>query len=156
MQKYLNKWLPTALDLFGKDNSSTAVWTYVWGLKGRYNEHKQPSIDSVDRSQLNDLSRTAYYREVEGLIDQINRAAAPSMTPLVLPSVKFGRRIGEFADQPYSVTGERLTPEAYEAHLRDVLPGPDDLERLQAIFSASEPWLAPMPGSDKEKEAKVG
>ena len=38
VQKYLNKWIPMALDLFGTDHSSTAHWTYVWGLKGRYDE----------------------------------------------------------------------------------------------------------------------
>lgn len=152
MQKYLNKWLPTALDLFGKDNSSTAVWTYVWGLKGRYREHAQPDIESVDRSTLNDLSRMAYYREVQGLIDQINRAAAPGTPELVVPDLRFNRRIGEHADQPYSVSGERLSDEAYARHLLEALPQASDLARLDAIFKSGEAWLAPMPGADKEAQ----
>ncbi|MGH7830392.1 MAG: Phenylacetic acid catabolic protein, partial [Candidatus Binatia bacterium] len=34
VQKYFNKWLSTAVDLFGTDHSSSAQWAYVWGLKG--------------------------------------------------------------------------------------------------------------------------
>ena len=41
LQKYINKWLSTAYDLFGKDSSSSAEWFYVWGVKGRYDEAKQ-------------------------------------------------------------------------------------------------------------------
>ena len=36
MQKFFNKWVQTAFDLFGTDNSSSAHWAYVWGLKGRF------------------------------------------------------------------------------------------------------------------------
>ena len=49
-QKYINKWLSTAYDLFGKDNSSSAEWFYVWGLKGRYDEHRH-AVDP-DRETL--------------------------------------------------------------------------------------------------------
>ena len=40
VQKYFNKWLSTAYDLFGTNNSSSANWAYVWGLKGRIDEHE--------------------------------------------------------------------------------------------------------------------
>ncbi|HKO05441.1 MAG TPA: Phenylacetic acid catabolic protein, partial [Candidatus Acidoferrales bacterium] len=35
VQKYINKWIPVSYDLFGVDQSSSAHWFYVWGLKGR-------------------------------------------------------------------------------------------------------------------------
>src|SRR5439155_574001 len=38
IQRFFHKWIPTAFDLFGTDNSSSAHWAYVWGLKGRYDE----------------------------------------------------------------------------------------------------------------------
>ena len=38
IQKYFNKWLSTAYDLFGTDHSSSAQWAYVWGIKGRFDE----------------------------------------------------------------------------------------------------------------------
>lgn len=144
LQKYINKWLSCALDLFGKDNSSTAIWTYVWGIKSRYNEGKQPPIESVDRGTLNDSARMAYYREVQGLIEQINRSAPAGSAPLVLPNPRFNRKIGEFADRPYSVTGELLSDEAYAAHRLEALPNSADLDELQAIFTSGETWVAPL------------
>ena len=151
VQKYINKWLSCALDLFGKDNSSTAIWTYVWGLKSRFNEGKQPSIDTVDRATLNDVARMSYYREVQGLIDQINRAAPAGSEPLVLPHPSFNRKIGEFADGTWSVKGEKLSPEAYAAHRKDALPQPEDLDELKAIFASGQTWVAPLAeGADHE------
>ena len=32
LQRYINKWVSTAHDLFGVDESSSAHWAYVWGL----------------------------------------------------------------------------------------------------------------------------
>jgi benzoyl-CoA 2,3-dioxygenase component B len=43
MQRFFYKWIPTAFDLFGTDNSSSAHWAYVWGLKGRYDERENPT-----------------------------------------------------------------------------------------------------------------
>ena len=33
LQKYLNKWISTGLDLFGTDDSTSAQWAYVYGVK---------------------------------------------------------------------------------------------------------------------------
>jgi len=150
MQKLLNKWFTCALDLFGKDASSTAIWTYVWGLKSRFNEHKNPPIEEVDRLQLNEMSRSAYAREVQGLIDQINRTAKPGSATLVLPSTKFNRKIGEFAEQPYSASGELLSAEAYQKHLEQALPTEKDYATLDAIFKSGEQWVAPPPNKDED------
>src|ERR1043166_7467358 len=54
-QKYLNKWLSSAYDLFGTDHSSSAHWSYVWGLKGRYDEHE--AAVPADKVKLNDLAQ---------------------------------------------------------------------------------------------------
>lgn len=143
VQKFINKWLSSALDLFGKDNSGTAIWTYVWGLKSRFNEHKLPSIETVDRSTLNEQSRMAYYREVQGLIDQINRVAPPGTAPLVLPDPRFNRKIGEHAEKPYSSTGELLSPDAHREHMAQALPGEKDYATLESITKSGERWLAP-------------
>src|SRR5437870_4976232 len=43
IQRFFYKWIPTAFDLFGTDNSSSAHWAYVWGLKGRYDERENPT-----------------------------------------------------------------------------------------------------------------
>ena len=41
LQRYMNKWVSTAHDLFGVDSSSSAHWAYVWGVKGRWDERKK-------------------------------------------------------------------------------------------------------------------
>ena len=58
LQKYVNKWVSTAYDLFGKDSSSSAEWFYVWGLKGRYDEARQSA--ELDKAHLNEFSRELY------------------------------------------------------------------------------------------------
>ena len=124
LQKYINKWLSTAYDLFGKDSSSSAEWFYVWGLKGRYDEARQS--ETVDREHLNELSREMYRQEAEKLLESISRYLPPGAEPLRAPDMKFHRSIGEFAGDPYSVTGERLTPEAYARHVAQTLPDEED------------------------------
>ena len=66
IQKYFNKWLSTAYDLFGTTHSSSAQWAYVWGLKGRYNEHE--AKDEVDKGRLNELALELYLEESRGLV----------------------------------------------------------------------------------------
>src|SRR5512142_3336179 len=108
LQKYVNKWLSTAYDLFGKDSSSSAEWFYVWGLKGRYDEARQTA--PVDREHLNELSREMYRQEAEKLLESISRLLPPGTEPLRAPDMKFNRAIGQYAGATYSVTGELLTP----------------------------------------------
>ena len=80
LQKYINKWLSTAYDLFGKDSSSSAEWFYVWGLKGRYDEAKQPA--EPDKAHLNELSRDLYRQEVDKLLESISRLLPAGAAPL--------------------------------------------------------------------------
>ncbi len=115
MQKYINKWISTAYDLFGKDSSSSAEWFYVWGLKGRYDEARQTA--EPDKAHLNEFSRNLYREEVEKLLEGISRQMPAGAPPLVAPHMKFHRAIGEFAGQTWSVTGEPLTAEEYAKHL---------------------------------------
>lgn len=133
VQKHMNKWIPAAYDLFGVDHSTNAHWFYVWGLKGRYDEHQ--ATNEVEKERLNEHSRALYREECEQLVAQLNRLLPDGATPLFVPDLKFNRRIGDYAGQPYSVTGERLSPEDYEKHRREVLPGEKDREMLAAIFS---------------------
>ena len=133
LQKYVNKWVPAAYDLFGVDHSSSAHWFYVWGLKGRYDEHTNGH--PADKDQLNEHSRTLYRQEVVSLVDQLNRLIPDGQQKLVVPDLRFYRRVGPAANQPYSITGERMTPEEYEKYLKDVMPGEADVAALNAIFA---------------------
>jgi len=138
IQKHINKWYSVALDLFGVDNSNSASWFYVWGLKGRYDEGST-SI-AADRDRLNELSRDHYLNEVRRLIEQLNRLIPEDQPKLMLPGLKFHRSIGEYAGQTYSIHDELLSPDVYARHLEEVLPNAHDKERLAEIFKDPQ-WV---------------
>jgi benzoyl-CoA 2,3-dioxygenase component B len=140
MQKYINKWISTAYDLFGKDSSSSAEWFYVWGLKGRYDEARQTA--EPDKAHLNEFSRDLYRQEVEKLLEGISRQMPAGAPPLVAPHMRFHRAIGEFAGQTWSVTGEPLTAEQYEKHLAETLPTEDEKKFIAALMHEKD-WIAP-------------
>jgi benzoyl-CoA 2,3-dioxygenase component B len=140
LQKYVNKWLSTAYDLFGKDSSSSAEWFYVWGLKGRYDEARQP--ENPDKAHLNELSREMYRQEVDKLLESISKHLPAGAPPLKSPDLKFHRAIGEFAGKTYSVTGEPLTAEEYEKHAAENLPNEEEKKFISDLMR--EPgWIAP-------------
>ena len=139
LQRYVNKWVPTAYDLFGKDKSGTAHWAYVWGLKGRFNELE--TEDAVDKSMLNDYNRTLYHKECVELIDQLNTLVPADQPQLRLPSMRFNRKIGMYADQAFTVEGEPLAGD-YAEYLRTVMPTQDDEAKLAEIFKSND-WIAP-------------
>jgi benzoyl-CoA 2,3-dioxygenase component B len=139
VQKYFNKWLSTAYDLFGTNHSSSANWSYVWGLKGRFDEHEAKV--PADKEKLNDLARDHYLGECAKLIGQLNQLVPEGQPKLYAPDLKFNRSIGEHADKTYGVTGELLAPEAYKNHLSEVLPTAEDEKVLSEIINGKD-WVA--------------
>lgn len=126
IQKYFNKWLSTAFDLFGQDESSSAHWAYVWGLKGRYDEHLFDAPADMDK--LNELSRATFFREVSALVDALNHNVPKDQPKLRIPDDKFRRHIGANAGKTYSVDGELLSQEDYEKHLKEIMPSDADAQ----------------------------
>ena len=141
VQKYFNKWLSTAYDLFGTDHSSSAHWTYTWGLKGRFDEHEAKV--PAEKDKLNDLARNHYLVESGKLIDQLNQLVPEGQAKLRAPDLKFNRSIGEHVGKTYSVTGELLTTEAYQKHLAETLPTEDDEKVLAEIIKGKD-WVSQM------------
>jgi benzoyl-CoA 2,3-epoxidase subunit B len=141
VQRYVNKWVPTAYDLFGTDHSSSAQWLYVWGLKGRYDEGRQN--EPADKEHLNENSRGQFHQEVATLVDQLNRYVPEGQPKLIAPDLKFHRAIGDFKGETFSVTGEKLSEEEYSRHVREALPTPEDEAVLADIFGSGEVWIEP-------------
>jgi benzoyl-CoA 2,3-dioxygenase component B len=140
VQKFFNKWVPTAFDLFGTDNSSSAHWAYEWGLKGRFDERENES--PVEKPKLNEASRTLYRDEIVRLVDRLNMLIPDRDRWLQVPSLKFNRRIGMYAHQKWSVDGTQEMNGQYDAYLAQVLPQTEDYMELRALMR--EPtWIAP-------------
>lgn len=138
VQKYLYKWIPSAYDLFGVDHSSSAHWFYVWGVKGRFDEHTVGT--DADKEHLNEHNRLLYKQEVTQLVAQLNKLIPEDQPKLEVPDLTFNRRIGDFAGQTYSITGEKLTEEEYKKHLEEVLPTEADKAVLSDIFKEND-WI---------------
>jgi benzoyl-CoA 2,3-dioxygenase component B len=149
MQRYFNKWIPTSLDLFGTDHSSSAQWAYVWGLKGRYNEHE---AGPADKEHLNETSRELYRQEIQKLTDLLNKLVPDGQPKLRVPDLKFNRRIGQHAGKFCTTEGKELTAEEYETYLPAVLPTGDDKEFLRSVTKEKD-WIAPKKETEFEPSA---
>jgi benzoyl-CoA 2,3-epoxidase subunit B len=151
IQRYFNKWLPTSFDLFGTDHSSSAQWSYVWGLKGRYDERTAGT--DPHKENLNDSARMLYYQEVLKLTETLNKLIPDGQPNIVVPDIKFNRQIGEHAGKCYDVSGKEMTREAYQAYLPAVLPSDQDRQTLAMIFKEKD-WIVPK--GEKEFEPSEG
>jgi benzoyl-CoA 2,3-dioxygenase component B len=146
IQKYLNKWISSSYDLFGTDNSSSAHWAYVWGIKGRYDEPKNAQAAKLD--ELNDYNRHLYRDEVAGLVERLNGALGPGHEKLYTPDIRFNRAIGRWAGQKFHAqTGEMVEDRAYEEHFNQHMPSAEDKKLLLDIISNEKKWIAPKEGA---------
>ena len=172
LQRYLNFWFSSSLDLFGSENSSNAATTFANGIKGRpdeaqYEDHvalgSTTPIEVPDgaggvktemvatRNAMNEIVRGAYVKDCElGLRRwnmQIQRAGHDLR--LTLPSTRFRRQIGAWADTPTSPDGTPVSREAYAAGVRDWLPSDADRAHVRSLMRrVIEPgkmaaWIAP-------------
>ena len=140
LQKYLNKWISTGLDLFGTDDSTSAQWAYVYGVKGRYDERE--SDIEADREHLNEASRELYFQELGEEMRRISAARKEGEPELFIPSDKFNRGIGNYAGKNYTIRGEKFegTDEEYEAYLISVLPTEEDEYKLMNDYMKQD-WI---------------
>jgi benzoyl-CoA 2,3-dioxygenase component B len=139
VQKVLNRWLPVCFDLFGHERSRGAGKAYLWGLKGRFNENDAGVL--ADPDTVNEIACSLYHKEVQGLIEFLNKDIAADKPRLYLPDLKFNRSIGEHRGKRYSVRGEALDEASYATHLDRVLPSVEDRLALKNI--AKEPdWIS--------------
>ena len=134
MQKFFNKWVPTAFDLFGTDHSSTAHWAYVWGLKGRFDERDNPT--DADKAALNDYNRLLYRDECVRLVDRLNQYIPERERWLKVPEITFNRRIGTHAGECRTVDGEPVSRDRYADYVASVTPQPADYALLGDIIKA--------------------
>ncbi len=140
IQKYFNKWIPTAYDLFGNDHSTSAHWSYLWGLKGRFDEHQ--AQDAADMQHLNEGARYLYYQEIKQLTDSLNRLLPADAQPLVVPDIRFNRKIGEHAGKCYTIDGQPISQADYAAYLQSVLPSDGDYATFGEL-ARREGWVEP-------------
>jgi benzoyl-CoA 2,3-dioxygenase component B len=172
LQRSINFWFSSSLDLFGAEISSNAATYFATGIKGRPDEAKFAdhlalgeflSVDMPDpvrgaapqavpmRNAMNEVTRTAYIADCEIGIRAWNRliAEAGFDFKLILPSPRFHRSVGVWADVHVAPTGKPISAAEWVARRQEWLPSATDrafiaslMERVDAPGRMAA-WLAP-------------
>ncbi len=172
LQRYVNFWFSSSLDLFGAEISSNAASYFASSLKGRpdearFSDHRasaeslrielpdgQGGVTAEDvpmRSAMNEVTRAAYVRDCGIGIERWNRliGEAGYNFRLALPSTRFHRAIGVWAGTPTDPEGRLITNEDWRLRQRQWLPSPEDRAFVRSLMQrVTEPgkmadWLAP-------------
>ena len=157
LQRYINKWVSTAHDLFGVDASSSAHWAYVWGIKGRWDERKKlESGIEVDKETLNEEARGHYHEEIVREVEKLNKYLPEGAAKLYVPHENFNRDIGATKKQNYNTDGSKFegSEEEWQSYVNDNLPTKEDEESLKLLFEKE--WIANKPMSTRQIESGIG
>src|SRR5256712_5592985 len=167
LQKYLNFWCSSSLDLFGSEISSNSAANFASGLKGRpdegqYEDHvlreqtlnlvtPQGASDVPMLNALNEVMRESYLKDCEIGLKRWNRMIERAARDfrLSLPSSRFRRSIGAWAGQPVDPQGNLMQRELYEKSLASWIPSEADRAFVHSLMQkVIEPgtmagWIAP-------------
>jgi benzoyl-CoA 2,3-dioxygenase component B len=157
LQRYINKWVSTAHDLFGVDESSSAHWAYVWGIKGRWDERKKLDADiEVSKETLNEEARQNYHDEIVREVKKLCGYLPDGNIDLYVPHENFHREIGTFKRQRYTVEGTLFqgSDEAWDTYISNHLPTAQDEEDLKEIFK--QQWVAEKPLTARQIASGIG
>ncbi len=173
LQKYLNMWYSSSLDLFGGERSSNASQFFADGLKGRFMEEKYEdhlclegsyrlpvmSEDKVVdeevplRLAMNEVLRDGYVGDCENTVLRWNKVLENEgrAERLYLPHRRFNRRVGEYAERRFDVEGRPITEHAWTAQHDTWIPTRADLDFVKGLMHPVHEvgkiagWIAPPP-----------
>ena len=157
LQRYINKWVSTAHDLFGVDESSSAHWAYVWGIKGRWDERKKLEAEmEVSKETLNEEARQHYHEEIVAEVRKLCGYLPEGAADLYVPHENFHREIGNFKRQRYTVEGTLFegSDEEWDAYMAAHLPTAQDEEDLKELFK--QQWVAEKPMTARQIASGIG
>jgi benzoyl-CoA 2,3-dioxygenase component B len=172
IQRYINYWFSYCLDLFGSEVSTNAADFFAAGLKGRFNEEKRytehsaleqwkditvPKGDALVtetvalRNAMNEVLRDDYVDDCVNAVRRWSKAIEQEGVhfELKLPSTRFHRRQGVYAQHHFDLDGNLISAEAFEYHRDEWLPAAGDQAWLESIMRpVHEPgkianWIAP-------------
>ena len=174
LQRYVNFWFSSSVDLFGAEISSNAASYFATGIKGRpdearFSEHLGAGrlpIDLPDgkggvipeevpmRSAMNEVSRAAYVKDCDIGVQRWNRLIreAGHDFRLALPSLRFRRSVGAWAGIHTDPQGEPISAEEWRTRQYDWLPSEHDRAFVGSLMQrVTEPgkfagWIAPPDG----------
>ena len=148
IQRYINFWFSSSLDLFGSEISTNAATAFANGLKGRpdefrFNDHSEKDTtyeitrivdkkiikeDIPTRNAMNEITRQAYIKDCEVGLKRWNRLIKKSNWDIVLtlPSTRFRRNIGVWGDVFADTSGNLISKEEFERKTFSWIPSKED------------------------------
>jgi benzoyl-CoA 2,3-epoxidase subunit B len=172
VQRYLNFWFSSSVDLFGAEVSSNAATYFAAGIKGRpdeanYEDHiaasgtydvAVPEGDSGIRTEhialrnaMNEVTRAAYVHDCELGVRRWNRILAKAGVnfELALPNPRFNRKIGVWAGHSVDPSGQPVPPAEWQAQRDAWLPSDADRAFVKSLMrrvvdpGKMASWIAP-------------
>ncbi|MGE0790303.1 MAG: benzoyl-CoA 2,3-epoxidase subunit BoxB [Sandaracinaceae bacterium] len=172
IQKWINYWFSSAVELFGGEISSNAADYFATGLKGRYRETAKydehtglGSIYSMNvmregrltteevplRNALNEVLRDEYVADCERAVRLWNHSIKKTgfEFELKLPNRRFNRSMGMYAGLHFAPDGTPITEEQFEKNRTTWLPTAEDRAYVRSLMApVYEPgkianWIAP-------------
>ena len=167
LQKYINFWCSSSLDLFGNEISSNSAATFANGLKGRpdestYTDHvlrdATMQLQTPEGMQevpmlnaLNEVMRESYLKDCEIGMRRWNRAIerAGHALRLTLPNIRFRRSIGAWAGLPVDTLGNLIAKDEYERRKDEWVPSDADRTFVKSLMQKvvtpgkMAGWIAP-------------
>ncbi|MEM6957513.1 MAG: benzoyl-CoA 2,3-epoxidase subunit BoxB [Myxococcota bacterium] len=173
IQKWINFWFSSAVELFGGEVSSNAADYFATGLKGRHNEQRKytdhrgiggiyqmPTVregrvvieEVPERNAMNEILRDEYVADCERACKRWNmsiKKAGITDFQLAIPSRRFNRRMGIYAGTSFSPAGDLISDTEFERQREQWLPTESDRAYVRSlmkpVYEPGEfaPWIAP-------------
>jgi len=158
IQRYLNFWFSSSLDLFGAEVSTNAASYFVAGIKGRPDEGRYDDHRCLE---------TALAVEMPGGVEQVPLRNAMNDCAvgvrrwhkfieeagydfrLALPSPRFNRSLGAWSGVPVDPAGKAIGRPEWERHRDEWLPALSDRDFVKSLMKpVTVPgemagWIAP-------------
>ena len=171
VQKYINFWYSSSLDLFGGEISSNAADYFAAGLKGRAKEERYEDHKALEgnyemelladgalvtksvplRNAMNEILRDAYVDDNQRGVDRWNKVIREAGVDfeLRLPSRRFNRKMGIHSGHCFDPEGNPITEAEFEARREQWLPGESDRMYIKSLMhpvleqGKIAQWIAP-------------
>lgn len=172
IQRYINFWYSSSLDLFGGEISSNAADYFAAGLKGRAHEGKKfddhvavKGVYEMEvleddrivtkeipmRNAMNEILRDAYIDDNIRGVKRWNKIIVDAGIDytLSLPNRRFNRKMGLNAGHNFDTAGNLITEDQFNAMRDEWLPTAADRTYVQSLMKPvlergkMAQWIAP-------------
>jgi benzoyl-CoA 2,3-dioxygenase component B len=180
IQKYVNFWYSSSVDLFGSEKSSNAASYFAAGLKGRAYEERFPDhvanegVYQMDvlagekivreevpmRVAMNEVLRDGYIEDNENGVskwnDELDLQGMKNVR-FSLPSRRFNRKVGMWSEARFDLEGNLITEAEWDKRKHDWLPNEEDKAFIRSLMRPVTEvgkiagWIAPPDRGIKDK-----